>query len=131
MTPIPRTFILGALSFLFSYIPFDLPSGSSPSAPTLQESPTDGQFTRKIVAVGDLHGDLVNMKKVLSMGGVINDAGDWSRKVDFFVQTGDIIDRGDDTLEMFALMDRLREQALQAGGRVLSHLGNHEASRTN
>lgn len=35
-------------------------------------------------------------------------------------------DRGDDTLEMFALMDKLREQALHAGGRVLSHLGNHE-----
>lgn len=30
---------------------------------------------------------------------------------------------------MYALMDKLREQALGAGGRVLSHLGNHEVSR--
>ncbi|KAG9077963.1 hypothetical protein FS749_010117 [Ceratobasidium sp. UAMH 11750] len=126
MTPVPRRFILGTLSFLSSYIPFDLPYSLSPLAPALQESPANGQFTRRIVAVGDLHGDLVNMKKVLKMAGVINDAGDWSGNVDFFVQTGDIIDRGDDTLKMFVLMDRLREQALQAGGRVLSHLGNHE-----
>ncbi|KAG8707651.1 hypothetical protein FRC08_000373 [Ceratobasidium sp. 394] len=131
MTPVPRRFILGTLSFLSSYIPFDLPYSLSPLAPALQESPANGQFTRRIVAVGDLHGDLVNMKKVLKMAGVINDAGDWSGNVDFFVQTGDIIDRGDDTLKMFVLMDRLREQALQAGGRVLSHLGNHEASRIN
>ncbi|KDN38423.1 hypothetical protein RSAG8_09517, partial [Rhizoctonia solani AG-8 WAC10335] len=66
------------------------------------------------------------MKKVLSMAGVINQAGNWSGDVDFFVQTGDMIDRGDDTLEMYALMDKLREQALHAGGQVLSHLGNHE-----
>jgi hypothetical protein len=29
---------------------------------------------------------------------------------------------------MFALMDKLREQAPHAGGGVLSHLGNHEVS---
>lgn len=29
---------------------------------------------------------------------------------------------------MFALMDKLREQALHAGGHVLSHLGNHEVT---
>ncbi|KAG9093790.1 hypothetical protein FS749_013742 [Ceratobasidium sp. UAMH 11750] len=126
MTPTPRTFVLGTLSLLSLYLLFHLPSGSPPAP---QEPPKDGQFTRRIVAVGDLHADLVNMKKVLRMAGVINDAGDWSGSVDFFVQTGDIVDRGDDTLEMYALMDRLREQALQAGGQVLSHLGNHEASR--
>lgn len=27
---------------------------------------------------------------------------------------------------MFALMDKLREEALHVGGQVLSHLGNHE-----
>jgi len=46
--------------------------------------------------------------------------------VDFFVQTGDIIDRGDDTIRLFSYMDKLRDQALAVGGMVLSHLGNHE-----
>ncbi|QRV75188.1 hypothetical protein RhiJN_03203 [Ceratobasidium sp. AG-Ba] len=124
MTPTPRTLILSALSLVSLYLLLHLPSGSPPAPP--RESPAEGQFTRRIVAVGDLHGDLVNMKKVLTMAGVIDRAGNWSGDVDFFVQTGDIVDRGDDTLEMYELMDKLREQAISVGGRVLSHLGNHE-----
>jgi hypothetical protein len=50
-------------------------------------------FRRRIVAVGDLHGDLPNAQKVLKMAGVVTEAGYWSGNVDFFVQTGDIIDR--------------------------------------
>ncbi|KAG6812964.1 hypothetical protein H0H92_015083 [Tricholoma furcatifolium] len=53
----------------------------------------DGSFTRHIVAVGDLHGDLPNAKKVLQFAGVTDASGKWSGNVDFFVQTGDIIDR--------------------------------------
>ncbi|KAF8656201.1 hypothetical protein AX16_002637 [Volvariella volvacea WC 439] len=83
-------------------------------------------FTRHIVAVGDLHGDLPNARRVLQFSGVVDDFGDWTGNVDFFVQTGDIIDRGDDTIPLFFWMDRLREQAQAVGGRILSHLGNHE-----
>lgn len=50
-------------------------------------------FSRRIVAVGDLHGDLPNARRVLDFAGVIDEFGDWSGDVDFFVQTGDIIDR--------------------------------------
>lgn len=50
-------------------------------------------FTRHIVAVGDLHGDFPNARKVLQFSGVIDDKETWSGDVDFFVQTGDIIDR--------------------------------------
>ena len=50
-------------------------------------------FTRHIVAVGDLHGDLPNARRVLEFSGVTDEFGDWSGEVDFFVQTGDIIDR--------------------------------------
>ncbi|TBU33290.1 Metallo-dependent phosphatase-like protein [Dichomitus squalens] len=86
----------------------------------------EGQFTRKIVAVGDLHGDLPNAQQVLQMARVVDEDGNWSGEVDFFVQTGDIIDRGDDTIKLYAWMDQLREQAQAVGGTVLSHLGNHE-----
>ncbi|KAG7089466.1 hypothetical protein E1B28_011151 [Marasmius oreades] len=84
------------------------------------------QFTRHIVAVGDLHGDFPNAMKVLQFSGVVDEFGNWTGNADFFVQTGDIIDRGDDTIKLFALMDKLREQASAMGGVVLSHLGNHE-----
>ncbi|OCH93056.1 Metallo-dependent phosphatase [Obba rivulosa] len=86
----------------------------------------EGEFVRRIVAVGDLHGDLPNAQKVLRMAGVVDEAGNWTGEVDFFVQTGDIIDRGDDTIKLYRFMDKLREQAHAAGGMVLSHLGNHE-----
>lgn len=51
------------------------------------------QFTRKIVAVGDLHGDMPNAQSVLQMAGVVDSEGKWTGNVDIFVQTGDIIDR--------------------------------------
>ena len=50
-------------------------------------------FERRIVALGDLHGDLRNALATLKMSGVINEDREWSGKVDFLVQTGDIIDR--------------------------------------
>ncbi|KAG8868036.1 hypothetical protein FRC20_004272 [Serendipita sp. 405] len=48
-------------------------------------------YTRTIVGIGDLHGDLPNALKVLKMTNVIDDDNNWSGKVDFLVQTGDII----------------------------------------
>ena len=68
-------------------------NGKSASAPGEVADSKPGTFSRKIVAVGDLHGDLGNAYKVLKMAGVVTEAGDWSGDVDFFVQTGDIIDR--------------------------------------
>ena len=101
--------------------------------------------TTRIIAVGDLHGDIGNAQMVLEMARVVDSYGNWSGDVDVFVQTGDIIDRcvvavrahscncltdkwlsGDDTIELFDWMEDLRSQAQGAGGRVMSHLGNHE-----
>ena len=50
-------------------------------------------FVRRIVAVGDLHSDYTNAVKVLHFAGVVDDLGNWDGGVDYFVQTGDIIDR--------------------------------------
>ena len=62
-------------------------------APPAVSEPVKGAFTRRIVAVGDLHGDMPNAQQVLQMAGVVDEEGNWSGGVDFFVQTGDIIDR--------------------------------------
>ncbi|TFK49965.1 Metallo-dependent phosphatase [Heliocybe sulcata] len=129
----PKLFSLGLLSllpvFLGIYLAWCQPEhlrelqhafsfDKASSAPTT--------FVRRIIAVGDLHGDIENAKKVLQMAKVVDKNGDWSGDVDYFVQTGDIIDRGDDTIKLFAWMDKLRQQAPAKGGQVLSHLGNHE-----
>lgn len=58
------------------------------------EPPAQGtrKYQRRIVAIGDLHGDLPNTLKVMKMTGVINDNNNWNPKgVDFLVQTGDIV----------------------------------------
>ncbi|KAN0092976.1 Metallo-dependent phosphatase-like protein [Tylopilus felleus] len=84
------------------------------------------RFTRRIVAVGDIHGDIENAARVLQMAGVVDEDGNWSGNIDVFVQTGDIIDRGDDTIELFQWMQDLREQAHGVGGEVINLMGNHE-----
>lgn len=59
------------------------------------------KFKRRIVAVGDIHGDLVNAHRVLQMANVVDEDGYWTGDVDVFVQTGDIIDR-------YATLERVR-----------------------
>jgi len=45
------------------------------------------KFTRHVVAVCDIHGDLPNARCVLQFSGVTDDRSDWSGNVDFFDQT--------------------------------------------
>lgn len=70
------------------------PPDSAHHAPDIQgDDLAEDAFVRRIVAVGDLHGDFGNTRKVLEMSGVVDKGGKWTGEVDFFVQTGDIIDR--------------------------------------
>jgi hypothetical protein len=50
-------------------------------------------FVRRIVAVGDLHGSMPNAEQVLRFSKVVDEKGNWTGNVDFFVQVGDIFDR--------------------------------------
>jgi hypothetical protein len=81
---------------------------------------------QRIVAIGDLHGDLVNTRAVLKLVGVIDDQGHWSGGDTILVQTGDMIDRGDESKGVMDLLRRLKPEAESAGGRVINLLGNHE-----
>ena len=64
-----------------------------PHALLLNASSERLERSSRIVAVGDLHGDIENAQKVLEMAGLVGSDGRWSGEVDVFVQTGDIIDR--------------------------------------
>ena len=81
----------------------------------------------RVVAIGDLHGDYENYLAALQAAGVADRKGKWSGGDAHLVQTGDIPDRGPDTLKIFEHLDKLARQAERKGGRVHSLIGNHEA----
>lgn len=80
----------------------------------------------RIVAVGDLHGDLHATRAVLQLAGLLDASGSWSGGATVLVQTGDQLDRGDDEPDILALLARLEQQARAAGGEVVVLNGNHE-----
>ncbi|RKO96368.1 hypothetical protein CXG81DRAFT_2408, partial [Caulochytrium protostelioides] len=80
----------------------------------------------RILAIGDLHGDWMHAIKSLRTAGVIDAKHNWIAGDATFVQTGDIVDRGDDTIRLYELMRKLTQQARAAGGEVRQLLGNHE-----
>jgi hypothetical protein len=80
----------------------------------------------RLVAVGDLHGDLRAARTVLRLAGVLGDGDRWAGGESVLVQTGDVLDRGDDDRAVFELLERLAAEARAAGGAVHSLNGNHE-----
>ncbi|KAI9343773.1 Metallo-dependent phosphatase-like protein [Zopfochytrium polystomum] len=79
---------------------------------------------RKVIAVGDLHGDLPHATRVLQMAGIVDDALEWAAEDGtVFVQTGDVVDRGPDTIALYRLLQRLHASRPSA---VHPLLGNHE-----
>ncbi|CAI2163068.1 11319_t:CDS:2 [Funneliformis geosporum] len=93
-----------------------------PSPSSLSSSPTP----RRIIAIGDLHGDYEQTIRVLSLANIIDDKINWSNGNGILVQTGDIVDRGPDCLKIYKLFERLQKEAKVAGGMVINLFGNHE-----
>jgi hypothetical protein len=82
--------------------------------------------TESIVAIGDVHGDFDDFVAILRRTGLTDQQNHWTGGKTTFVQVGDQIDRGPKPREVMDLMMALQKEASQAGGRVVSLLGNHE-----
>jgi hypothetical protein len=108
-----------SMSFLLLALPRSSPAAQIPCVWTGVE---------KIIAVGDLHGDYENFILILKNPkvGLVDDNLHWVGGKTHFVQTGDIMDRGDKAKEIFDLLMRLEKEAEAAGGKVHVLLGNHE-----
>ncbi|MGH9502884.1 MAG: metallophosphoesterase [Terriglobales bacterium] len=87
---------------------------------------TSAQPSDSIVAIGDVHGDLDDFVAILQHVGLIDKEKHWSGGKTTFVQVGDLLDRGPKPRQVMDLMMALEKEAGQAGGRVVSLLGNHE-----
>jgi hypothetical protein len=80
----------------------------------------------RLVAIGDLHGDIKAARAALRLAEAIDERDRWVGGKLVVVQTGDEIDRGDDDRAVLELFDRLADAAQAAGGEVRPLVGNHE-----
>jgi hypothetical protein len=81
----------------------------------------------RIVAVGDLHGDFNAWRDIARAAQLVDDKGSWIGGDAALVQTGDVVDRGPDSLKIVQDLMRLQGEALRAHGQVIALVGNHEA----
>ncbi|MFN8578994.1 MAG: metallophosphoesterase [Candidatus Sericytochromatia bacterium] len=82
--------------------------------------------TKKIIAIGDIHGDLEAARTALKLGGLIDNSDNWIAKDVILVQTGDQIDRGDNDKEIIDLFEKIESQAPKFNSIVYQLNGNHE-----
>ena len=88
--------------------------------------PASSPAAGRVVAVADVHGAYEEFVAILHDVGLINDQRGWAGGAATFVQTGDVVDRGERTRECLDLLMDLERQAPGNGGTVIPLLGNHE-----
>lgn len=92
----------------------------------IEDRPVRRPGARRMVALGDLHGDVRALAAALRVAKAVDDAGRWIGGDLVVVQTGDVLDRGDDEQEIIDWLERLEGEAAAAGGALVWLLGNHE-----
>ena len=80
----------------------------------------------RIVAIGDVHGDLATFRTALRAAGAINSAGNWVGGSMTVVQMGDLIGRSDEERQVLDFVLDLQSRAASAGGTLQALIGNHE-----
>lgn len=93
---------------------------------TLAPIPSRVPAPHRLVAIGDLHGDLDAARAALRAAGAIDASDHWVGGDLTIVQTGDVLDRGDGETQILELLARLDTEAHAKGGAVIELLGNHE-----
>lgn len=106
----------------------DRPASAAAAPPAPLAAPVAGRLPAppRLVAIGDLHGDLQATRAALRLAGAIDGDDRWIGKDLVVVQTGDQLDRGDGEREILDLLERLRGEAAAAGGALHVLNGNHE-----
>lgn len=102
---------------------FVLGSLVTPAAAQADEERPD---TRRIVAIGDIHGAIEPLRTILRETKLMDTSGRWIGDDAVLVQTGDFLDRGAGTFEVVELLRSLQQQAPDDGGEVVILMGNHE-----
>jgi hypothetical protein len=80
----------------------------------------------RVVAIGDVHGDLERFTNLLQKAGLIDQSRQWTGGRAALVQTGDLVDRGPKSRAVLDLVMTLEKEAPKRGGSVRVNVGNHE-----
>ena len=88
--------------------------------------PTFNPAVDRIVAVGDIHGDMNSIQEMLIDIGILDRNLHWAAGETWLVQVGDQLDRGDDERDILEWLEVLADEAHAAGGAAHVLLGNHE-----
>src|SRR5688572_3411314 len=81
-----------------STAPAPTPTPAAPAQPACNLAPIATRYPmpKRLVAIGDIHGDIAAARAALRLAGAIDDKDAWIGGELVVVQTGDILDRGDD-----------------------------------
>ena len=80
----------------------------------------------RVVAIGEVQCAANTVTSLLRGLGLIDEQKHWSGGETILVQTGDLMDDGEDLRATLDLFMRLQDEAAAAGGRVVVLIGNHE-----
>ncbi len=101
-------------------------AAKSEPAPPRSKVPLKAPLRERLVAIGDVHGDLEATRIALRLAGAVDANDHWAGGKLVVVQTGDQLDRGDDERRIVDLLAALTEEAKAAGGALHVLNGNHE-----
>ncbi len=134
-----RLLVVGLLSTVLvisgsgcSRKPVEETKGAAPTAPsTVVEQSGESiafrqQSAGRVVALGDIHGDLQTAQRILRTAGAIDEDDRWIGGDLVVVQAGDQVDRGAEDPDVIDFFEGLEKEAKKEGGAVFSLLGNHE-----
>nr|CAD1819923.1 unnamed protein product [Ananas comosus var. bracteatus] len=129
--PLVASFVDTFVDYCVSGLFFPTNPNPNPN-PNPDPPPTRLPPAARLVAIGDLHGDLHKAREALSLAGLSEPsssaagASRWCGGATVAVQVGDVLDRGGDEIRLLYLLHRLKLDAARHGGALLTVLGNHE-----
>ncbi|KAL4297827.1 hypothetical protein GQ457_12G002880 [Hibiscus cannabinus] len=115
-------------SFVDTFVDFSVSGLFLPQHPQIPQKPlqTDFPAPDRLVAIGDLHGDLQKSKQAFRLAGLIDGSDRWSGGSTTVVQIGDVLDRGGEELKILYFLEKLKREAVKSGGQLITLNGNHE-----
>jgi hypothetical protein len=104
---------------------------NTPQSSAPHDPPTYVKAPGRIIAIGDMHGDLQKAFLALALAGVLREGIGrepiWCGGDATVVQLGDVLDRGAREIGVLMLLRELDVQARKEGGAVYMLNGNHES----